>query len=210
MQEGATDEAYFGIVIPALMEDILRRRGSRNATVPQAPAVNLGKSGRGIAEVAAEICGEKDAFHILFIHADTGGRNLEADMERRSTSYRQAVFELCAFPLARCIIIAPRHETEAWMLADQEAVGNAMGFRGDLALLGLPANAVEAEMLIDPKQILQTAVSRVRGRRSKVHVTQIISAIAHRQALDQLRQSASFRAFEGALTAALVDLGCVS
>jgi len=209
LHEGPTDEAYFGVVIPTLMEDIVRRYGSRNATVPQGPAVKLGKKGREVDKVAAEVCEEQDAFHIVFIHADTGGRAIESDMERRSDAYRNAVFKLCEFPLARCVIIAPRHETEAWMLADREAIGEAMGFRGDLAALGLPANAAEAERLNDPKAVLHSAVSQVRGRRRKVHVEQIIPAIAHCQNLCKLRQSESFRAFEGELTAALIDLGCV-
>jgi hypothetical protein len=209
MHEGATDQAYFGILIPLLMEDLVRTRGVRNVTVPLASAIDLGKSGRAVADVAEELCRERDAFHIAFIHADTGGRALEANMEHRSEAYRQAAFALCGFPLERCVIIAPRHETEAWMLADREAVGGALGYTGDLGALGLPADAREAERLIDPKATLNRAISEVRGRRSPPNVHQIIPAIAQRQRLDRLRASLSFREFEDELARAMRGLGCI-
>ncbi|MEA3048628.1 MAG: hypothetical protein QOG84_464 [Sphingomonadales bacterium] len=210
MHEGPTDEAYFDVIIPRLMEELVAERGTRNVTIPLTPAVRLGKSGRAIAEVAEEACREQDAFFILFIHADTGGRALEADIDRRSTAYCDAVNELCGFPQARCVVIAPRHETEAWMLADRDAVGSALGYRGNLGALGLPANAAGAERLVDPKQILEGAILQVRGRRSAVHVQQIIPAIAQRQDFSILRQSRSFRAFAAALAGALIDLGCIA
>ncbi len=192
MHEGATDKAYFDIIIPMLMEDLVRTRGVRNVTVPLASAIDLGRSGRAVLEVAQQLCEERAAFHIAFIHADTGGRALEANIEHRSEAYRQAAFALCGFPLERCVIIAPRHETEAWMLADREAVGAALGYNGDLGALGLPADAREAERLVDPKATLDRAIRDVRGRRSPPNVHQIIPAIAQRQRLDRLRVSLSF------------------
>ncbi|MCW1987041.1 UNVERIFIED_ORG: hypothetical protein M2348_002791 [Sphingomonas sp. R1F5B] len=209
MHEGATDKAYFDIVIPLLMEDLVRTRGVRNVTVPLASAIDLGKSGRAVSEVADQLCRERAAFHIAFIHADTGGRALEANIEHRSEAYRQAAFALCGFPLERCVIIAPRHETEAWMLADREAVGAALGYNGDLGALGLPANAREAERLADPKATLDRAIRDVRGRRSPPNVHQIIPAIAQRQRLDRLRASLSFRQFEDELARAMIGLGCI-
>ena len=210
MHEGNTDQAYFNIIIPALMEDLIRHRGTGTAVVPQSPAAVLGKRGRTIEEVAREICEEREAFHLVFIHADTGGRSLEAGMASRSTAYQTAAFDLCSFPLARCVIVAPRHETESWMLADPQAVMGAMAYRGSRTTLGLPADAVEAERLPDPKQVLKNAVGRVRGRRSAFNVEQIIPAIAQRQVLGSLRRSSSFQTFEAGLFAALVDLGCVA
>lgn len=209
LHEGNSDQFYFSIVIPALMEELVCARGTRNATIPQAPAVVLGAMGRAVADVAKEACKEHEAFQILFIHADTGGRALEAGMAPHSINYQQAICDLCGFPLARCVIIAPRHETEAWILADREAVGGALGYRGDLASLGLPGNAREAERLVNPKEILRQAVRKVRGRRTIPNTKQIITAIAQRQSFEKLRRSASFTDFYNALADALVNLGCI-
>ena len=39
--EDATDQAYFELLIPRVMEDIIMRLGSRHSTIPPAPAVRL-------------------------------------------------------------------------------------------------------------------------------------------------------------------------
>jgi hypothetical protein len=74
LYEGTTDHVYFDILIPRLMDDIILRRGTRNVTIPTAPAVRLQRG--PVAEVAREACAAREAFHLVFIHADTGGRNL--------------------------------------------------------------------------------------------------------------------------------------
>jgi hypothetical protein len=104
---------------------------------------------------------------------------------------------------------SPGHETEAWILADPQAVIAALGYVGLPESIGLPANANEAERLSDPKIVLATAVNKVRGRRRPFDAKQIFPAIAQRQSLDMLRQATSFAEFETGLLAALIDLGCV-
>lgn len=209
LYEGSTDHAYFSVIIPVLMEELVRCHGTCEAVVPQTSAVQLGRSGRTLEAVASEICQEEAAFHIAFIHADTGGRALEAGMAYRSDDYKAAAHALCGFPPERCVIIAPRHETEAWILADLDAVANALGYRGNLATLGLPSNAQEAERLVDPKAVLRSAIVSVRGRRASIDIQQIIPAIAQRQNMEHLRRSRSFRDFEEALANALRSLGCM-
>jgi hypothetical protein len=78
--------------------------------------------------VAREACKAADAFFFIFIHADTGGRDLAAGISARSRSYCEAMRELCGWPATRCIVISPRHETEAWILADAEAITATLGY----------------------------------------------------------------------------------
>lgn len=207
LYEGPTDQAYFEVLIPRLMEDIIMLRGIGHSTIPPVPAVRLR---RGMADnVAKEACAARDAFHLVFIHADTGGRAIEAELERRSIRYCEAMRALCNWPPARCITISPRHETEAWVLADPSAVTGALGYLGTPSSIGLPSDANEAERITDPKAILAAAVSRVRGRRRPFDVKQIFPAIAQRQTQANLRRAGSFAAFEADLCAALTDLGCI-
>ena len=207
LYEGSSDQAYFDVLIPRVMEELVIRDGVRNSTIPSSPSVRLRRG--SVAETAEEACAARQAFHIAFIHADTGGRNLEAGMERRSVAYCEAMHAVCEWPPARCVSISPRHETEAWVLADPGAVVSALGFHGSATSIGLPANATEAERLVDPKAVLLTAVREVRGRRSSFNVSQIFPAIAQQQSFISLRESASFVRFEAALRGALADLGCV-
>ena len=207
LYEGATDQAYFELLISRVMEEIIMLRGTRHSTIPPAPAVRLQRD--TVDKVAREACATKDAFHLVFIHADTGGRAREADLEERSVQYCEAMYALCSWPSVRCITIAPRHETEAWILADPQAVTAALGYLGSPDSIGLPGDATQAERLSDPKAVLAAAVGLVRGRRRPFDAKQIFPAIAQRQSLTSLRKARSFVAFEFSLLAALGDLGCV-
>jgi hypothetical protein len=207
LYEGATDQAYFELLIPRVMEDMIMAHGIRYSTIPPAAAVRLQ---RGTVEtVAQEARLAKDAFHLVFIHADTGGRAREADLEERSVRYCEAMHDLCDWPAVRCITISPRHETEAWILADPHAVTAALGYLGSPDSIGLPGDANQAERLGDPKAVLAEAMIQVRGRRRNPDVEQLFPAIAQRQSLAKLRPAKSFAAFEASLRAALADLGCV-
>jgi hypothetical protein len=187
LYEGSTDQAYFELLIPRVMEEIILQRGIRHTTIPPAPAVRLKRG--AVDSVAKEACATRDAFHLVFIHADTGGRAREASLDERSDYYCEAMHVLCSWPCVRCITIAPRHETEAWVLADPRAVTSALGYLGSPESIGLPGNAVQAERLGDPKAVLEAAVSQVRKRRRLFDAKQIFPAIAQRQSLVNLREA---------------------
>jgi len=209
--EGHTDALYFEVLLPRLMEAIVVAEGICHSDIPTVPAIALGKGGRALNDVAAEICEVKDAFEVVFIHADTGGRALEEGLNARSSAYCQEVFQLCAWSPARCITVSPKHETEAWILADPVAVMGALGYNGHPAAIGLPVGARAAESLPDPKATLEAAMRQVSGRRRRgVRVEQLFPAIAQRQSIEALRASYSFRKFEESLRVCLADLGCIA
>ncbi len=207
--EGGSDALYFDILFPRLIRDIVAREGTDVVEVPDIPAVKLGQQGRGIAHVAAEACAFRDAFDILFIHADTGGRAQESRLDDRASAYCLALAERCAWPKGQCITVSPRHETEAWLLADGLAVTDALGYCGSPNEIGLPEQAQDAERLHDPKQTLRDAIERVAGRRRSQSVSNIFPAVAQRQRLDELRRSRSFRDFETQLRQCLTALQCL-
>ena len=206
LYEGSSDAAYFNVLIPRLIDD-LALTGKRPVEIPQTPAIQFPRKAPEVMAKAA--CDAKDAFHLVFIHADTGGRNLAAGIAHRSDAYCRAMHDLCHWSSDRCITIEPSRETEAWILADPEAVTDFLGYSGTWASIGLPANAAEAERLGDPKQTLKQAVAQVRGRRSRSGTDTLYPAVAQRQSFKALRRSASFRLFEGKVRTAMVDLGCL-
>lgn len=208
LYEGPTDRAYFDVLLPRLMEEIVLSSGIRSSTVPINPAVVLSRG--SIAEVAKEDCEASQAFHLCFIHADTGGRNLEVGLENRSVAYCHAMHALCNWPPARCIVLSPRKETEAWILSDGNAVTSALGYSDSPVSIGLPVTAAEAEGLADPKATLKQAVKKVRGRRRFLSEDDLFPAIAQRQSFDMLRKTKSFAVFERSLRVALADIGCVA
>lgn len=204
--EGDTDAAYFDVLIPRLMED-LAIAGTKLPTIPTGPAIRLRRGGP--EEVAKEACAASDAFFLVFIHADAGGRDVAKGIGQRSTAYCEEMHKLCGWSTDRCVVITPRHETEAWVLADPAAVTSTLGYTGPPASIGLPATPAAAERLVDPKATLRQAVAKVRGRRRTVDLAQVFPAIAQRQSLAELRKLASFQAFENCVRTALNDLGCL-
>ena len=209
--EGPSDALYFDVLLPRLIEEIITMEGVRHSDVPSSPSARLGANGRSIDTVANEACANKKAFEIVFIHADTGGRALEANLPARADSYCKCMNEICEWPQARCVTVIPRHETEAWILADPLAVIGALGYRGSHIGIGLPANAAAAEKLVDPKATLAFAISKVVGsRRRSSGLDKLFPAIARQQDFQMLRKSRSFLEFERRLRVALASLGCIA
>lgn len=205
--EGDKDAAYFDVLIPRVMEEIVMTRGTRHADIAAAPAVRLRR--REVDKVAHEACAAREAFHLIFIHGDTGGRGLEVGLDQRVRAYCEAMFVRCNWPPVRCITISPRHETEAWILADPQAVAAALGYNGPPSDLGLPGTARLAEQTLDPKAVLEAAVQIVRRKRRPYDPRQIYPAIAQCHSLANLRRAESFAAFETRLQTSLTDLGCL-
>ena len=207
--EGPSDFAYFEVLIPRLIDSIVSDLGIRSVDRPDTPTIRLGQPNRAVEAVAMEACRAKDAIHLAFIHADTGGRNQEGAVDARSAAYCRKMHEICEFPQPRCVLIRPRHEMEAWALADPNAVLEALGHRGPAAGLGLPGNPREAERYQNPKSCLDSALRQVTDNPRR-QARALLPAIAQRQSIAALRQSPSFCDFESRLKTALQDLGILA
>jgi len=204
--EGSSDYSYFEVLLPRVIESIVLKVGRVNMEVPEQPAVRLGTKGRTVEEVAEEACGRREAFHVVFVHADTGGRAQLAGVGYRSSAYCGKMHELCEWRSERCVLLRPASMTESWALADPQAVLDTLGYRGTPSELGLPADAEQAEDHPNPKACLDSALRAVRRtRRSRGDA--LLPAIAQRQSMDALGRSKSFREFEVSLRTALLDLG---
>lgn len=156
--------------------------------------------------VAREACDGREAFHVVFVHADTGGRGQRTRLPERSSAYCKRMHEECELRLERCVLLRPASMMESWALADPEAVLDALGYRGAPAELGLPSGAEQAEAHPDPKGCLDSALRSVRGPRGS-RGDRLLPAIAQRQSIDALRQSKSYQELERGLRTALGDLG---
>ena len=207
LYEGSSDADYFSVLLPRIMESLIMTRGTRSATIPQTPAAVFKRE--SVERVSQAICDAAGAFHIVFIHADTGGRAQERGIADRGTAYCQALADRCNWEPDRCVTVTPRHETEAWVLCDAEAVLDSLGYRGTPDEAGIPNNAAQAEREPDPKAVLTKAIRDIRGRRGAVEASVLFPAIAQRQQIERLRGSPSFRDFEERLSMALISLGCI-
>ena len=112
--EGSSDFSYFEVLLPRLIETIVLKVGKMTVEVPERPSLRLGRRGRSVDEVAKEACRGREAFHIVFVHADTGGRGQLARVGPRSTAYCEKMRELCELPSERCVLLRPASMTESW------------------------------------------------------------------------------------------------
>ena len=206
--EGLSDRAYFDILLPRVLDEILVNKSQKLFEIPTAPATYIGKHKREKALVALEICQQREAFHLLFIHADTGGRDLERGIASRREAFAKAANQLCEWPCDHSVFLSPRHETEAWVLADGNAVCRALGYRGPPSELGLPSTAAAAERIGNPKTKLDEVVRSVSQRAYRGGTSRLLSLIAQEQDIEMLRGCSSFQAFEISLLKCLSVLGC--
>ena len=77
LYEGSSDALYFDVLIPRMLRDMIACEGNTLADVPDNAVVRLGHRSRQVETVAQEICHYREAFDLVFIHADTGGRDVE-------------------------------------------------------------------------------------------------------------------------------------
>jgi hypothetical protein len=207
--EGVTDREYFRVLLPRVMQDIVAGGAIQSVTIPEDMLV-IGASDRTVEAVAVEACNNRDSFHLWFIHADIGGRALEDGLASRSEAYADRAFQLCRLPKVRSINVAPKKETEAWVLADRRAVLEAFGLSAGYDTETLPRNPPECERLADPKVLLDEFATEVNRRRYRRGASFLYPTIGQRQDLAALRRMPSFNRFEADLRTALASLGCIA
>lgn len=194
--EGATDAQYFNVLIPRLLDDIIRECGKRPCDVGELPAVEFGVRNRSFENVAEEICARKNEFHIIFVHADLGGRGQAVNVAQRREQLIQKAQEKCGFDPQMAVMLSPEKELEAWALSDVAAVKAALGVK-DIPGNLMPATPEAAEKLPDPKANLDRIVQSVVRKRSAAR--QILVRIAQEQSIEELRRADSFKTFEACL-----------
>lgn len=200
LYEGRSDAAYFNVLLPRVIETVLREEGTRPFDVGIAPSVQFGLSERSFADAAIDICERRAEFHFIFVHADTGGRSQEMAISARREALIEAAVEQCDFDIRLAVYLSPRKELESWAVTDPSAINAAFGV-SRLPNGFVPATPRAAEKLEDPKALL-TDIGREVGRRKKVD-TDILVRIAQEQDIYLLRQTNSFQEFEKDLRATL-------
>lgn len=202
--EGPSDARFLEPLLLRLVQDCLS-----DAPVPvevQTSFFPLRPRSRGRNAVAEAVRAVGDAFDILFMHADGKGQPVEA-VRRHIDPIREFLAnEAAAGP--RCIAVVPVHETEAWALADGDAIRDVLGTTRTDVDLGLPP-LPEIERLPDPKRLLDEICARARGRQGRFRESAPLAVLGERVGLPSLRRLFAFQRAEAELRTALRDLGCL-
>lgn len=190
LSEGPTDRPFLEPILTRVLQEML-------GGVEVQSFLILSPNDRSIEQIKIEVCERRQEFDLLLVHTDGKGDGERARRERIEPI--RAVLQDAAH--ARCVGIVPVHETEAWALADGDALRYAFEVTHSNDEMGLP-RLHELETLQDPKSVLRGIQKRVRGRSrrvAKVPLSQIAEAVS----LVHLRKLAAFMVFEEELENAL-------
>jgi Domain of unknown function (DUF4276) len=160
-----------------------------------------GRAGR-VLEAVREYA---DQIYILFIHSDGAGDRDEA-VERNVRPAVERVAAELDWKDKRTVPIVPVRETEAWALADGDALWAVFRTRKTDAELGLPGKVAAVESIADPKQTFETAYQIATKRRGRRKASDFLELLGENIRLDCLQAVPSFARFSEELRVALRDL----
>jgi hypothetical protein len=199
--EGASDEWF----LPVVLRRAIQRLCDGGPGEVQVEVEAVGADHQR-PKTIIDMLDQMGRFEVLLYHHDgapPGTAQSKVDEVRRAvTAVRSEPF----------VAVVPVRETEAWLLADHEALLDTVG-KGALPLLVLEApRAKEVEGLTDPKHILNAAMRMAAGRRasgSKLQAERpdIYAAVAANLDLDRLRQVPSFQRWWDEMAQALEKMG---
>lgn len=149
-----------------------------------------------IDETIALVERNAGAFSVVFFHRDQG-----ANAERVQDEWLDRLRQRWPFkePL---VAVVPVRETEAWLLADGQALRDALGVRWSDEEMGLPPHPRQVEDVPDPKKTLENVIRQVR-RPTNGHRGQLGELVS----LDRLRLVPAFQRWWDDTRQALLALG---
>lgn len=207
--EGPMDERFLAVIIQRTVQQIVAARESMVVDVLEPIPVRI-EDTRGQAECVLAAARQTEGYHALVIHADadhpTPDRALAERIQPGLRLVQQAGITHHLVPLI------PVQMTEAWLLADPEALCQVIGTRMTPAELNLPTQVHQVESDPNPKQTLAQAVQRAtaqRGRRRKMKVAELYGPLARTISLERLRSVPAYQQFVDDMSHILVVLHIV-
>jgi hypothetical protein len=217
--EGISDTRFLVPLVRRLVIDIFL---AHNESVPQ-PDIELIDVPKDPDRVlhAALLATHHD---ILIVHADCDTRSL---LETRQQLFEpgkdkvEALRPVSTQPLPELVALLPKHEIEAWILADTEVFLNVLlkesGTSKNKQELKLPAHITEAETMASPKERLKEIVRlsvEHSPRRKRDKLKSVVEQVLYIEIADYVRltvleQLESYRIFKEELTDALRKLNYI-
>jgi len=209
--EGRTDYYFLRPLLLRLCEDICLNEANQAVEFGE-EVIGLNEPARlkdapreqRIVEAAREARG---AWRILFIHTDGAG-----NVERARATCTQPAIDQLTRELPNDgvgVSVVPIRETEAWALADGDAIRRVLGTPLSDDALDLPRTAAELEAMLNPKNILHNAFLKTNPspRKRRQGVAPLLNALGESVSLERLRRLPGFRVIENELRVGMRVLG---
>jgi hypothetical protein len=214
--EGHADEGFLPVVIQRTAEQVLARRGRAIVDVLEPISLNhtIDRLFPTRVERMLEAARRASGYHALIVHADadypTRDRALLERFRPGQTKVRQAR-QAQESVCEHLVPIIPVQMTEAWMLADPDALREVIGANQTTDALGAPMHPHQVESDPDPKQtldaVIEKALAQRARRRRRIALRSIYEPLARQISLARLIGVPAYQQFVADLTQTLVALG---
>lgn len=207
--EGAKDYHFLPSLLQRLCEDVCLREAlgpvEVNEVLPLNHPENTNDAPRD-KRIHAAAAAADGAWNILFIHADGAGD--PARVRHEQVDPALALLRQSHSGKGQGVAVVPIRETEAWAIADGEALRRVLGTRLTDRELGLPPSAAAIEATSDPKAVLSGAFQATQptGKRRKLGISPFLNALGEQVSLLRLRELSAFSDLETELKTALREL----
>lgn len=208
--EGATDYYFLRPLLLRLCEDICTQEASQPVEFgEEVIPLNEPQATKDAAREQRIVAAARLAlgsWRIVFVHTDGAG-----DPARARQQLAQPAIDLLQ---SECpdsgvgVAVIPIRETEAWAIADGDAVREVFGTTLSDVKLGLPRTAAAVESTLDPKAVLNAALEATNPspRKRRQGASPMLNALGESVSLQRLRQLAGFQVLEVELRQALRNL----
>jgi len=212
--EGPTDHAFLRPLLRRLCEHLCLALGKEPMEISEVLELHsLVKAKEADRATRIQKAAERSegAWTVLFIHADGSG---DADTARRTQIEPgcELIANIIKVSTGRTVAVVPVRETEAWSIADGDALRIVFGSKKSNAELGVPTRPQDVEAVLDPKQTLRAAYNTVlgwrRGRRRR-KVSSMLEPLGEQVSFDVLARVPAFLRLQQDLVEALSFLGYI-
>jgi hypothetical protein len=219
--DGNTDKDFNFLpqVIQRTAENILLQHGWSSSEIDvQLPYVRCKKETGEVrlAQSILSVARDTNGYHALIIHSDGDDRGYEKTLVERFHPGKDLVLaakNMCEAVCVDLVPIIPVRMTEAWMLADPDALCTVLGTKIEAAMLGTPAQAKLVEKELDPKArlkfVIKAAYPGLSDTGEKRFRQALFRELGKQISLKRLHEVPSYQFFVRELTATLLTLNFI-
>jgi hypothetical protein len=207
--EGETDERFLLNLIPRILEEIIAERNGFLDVFPLF-TIKVPKIGDRAKEIkmAAQ---NAEGCTILIIHSDADDETDKYAFQERIKPGFELVKQADEEVLCKNLVaVIPVQMTEAWMLADKEALQEELGTDKTFQELSLTFSLKQTEKIADPKskiqEIIRIAFKDYPTRRKKFNIGSLYSPLGQKVNLKILEQLPSYLKFKENLANTLINM----
>ncbi|WP_089156902.1 DUF4276 family protein [Micromonospora sp. NBS 11-29] len=197
VSEGVTDDQFLPRLLVRALTEICQSEFEDAVEVADVQPLRERKGPCSVADVISLVEQNPASFSLVFFHHDQG-----ASAERVDVEWLQPLRSLWGDRAEQLVAVVPVRETEAWLLADGDALRSALGVRWTDAEMGLPVQPRRVERIADPKKALNDIMARV-SRSTTDHFGQLGELVS----LAKLEDVPAYRQWWSETCNALTRLG---